>query len=169
MFLEKNWIIRLSGELFEAAVIVLVLYYVIFPVRITGDSMLDTLKQGDRVLVSRAAAMLDMYKSGSIVILKYDSGDKTIKIVKRVAALEGDIIESRDGLLYINGNFMEGYLCPDMGDISFTLEEGQVFVLGDNPEESVDSREFGPVQRKDITGLVVMRFYPFDRICLLAC
>ncbi len=65
--MNKDIIVKLSGEFFQAAVIVLVLYYIIFPVKITGESMYSALENNDRVLMSRAAAMLGLYDTGDIV------------------------------------------------------------------------------------------------------
>ena len=77
---NKDIIVKLSGEFFQAAVIVLVLYYIIFPVKITGESMYSALENNDRVLMSRAAAMLNLYDTGDIVVLNYNDGIKNIKI-----------------------------------------------------------------------------------------
>ncbi len=159
--LFKDIIVKLSSEFFEAAVIVLILYYVIFPVKITGDSMLNTLKNGDRALISRAAAFLNIYNTDDIVVIKYNSGTDNIKIVKRIVASEGDSIIVENGNLYINGVIKEGYEC--FGDeYNIVLKEGEYFVLGDNPQNSIDSRYFGVISKKNITGVVILKFYPFD-------
>ena len=165
--MKKDLIIKLSGELFEAAVIVLILYYVIFPVKITGNSMLDTLQNGDRVLISRAAAYLNLYGKDDIVIMKYNNGTEDIEIVKRIAAAKGDTITIDNGSLYINGNLIEGYTCSSTENTTFTLEEDQIYVLGDNADESVDSRYFGPVTKSNVEGLVLFRIYPFNEIQFL--
>ena len=164
--MNKNIIVKLSGEFFEAAVIVLILYYVIFPVKITGESMHSTLENNDRVLMSRAAAMLNLYDTGDIVVLDYNDGTKNIKIVKRIAAKSGDKISIKDGSLYINDVLKENYDCT--GDnTEYILPDGEYFVLGDNPSRSTDSRFFGAVKKEDIKGLVVLRFYPLGETEIL--
>ncbi len=165
--MKKDLIIKLSGELFEAAVIVLILYYVIFPVKITGNSMLETLQNGDRVLISRAAAYLNLYGKNDIVIMEYNNGTEDIEIVKRIAAVGGDTVSIKDGALYINGNLIDGYKCSVTENSEFTLEENQFYVLGDNADESIDSRYFGPVTKSSVKGLVLLRIYPFDQIHFL--
>ena len=52
-------------------------------------------------------------------------------------------------------------------DTTFTLKEDQIYVLGDNADESVDSRYFGPVTKSDVEGLVILRIYPFNEIQML--
>lgn len=164
--MNKDIIVKLSGEFFQAAVIVLVLYYIIFPVKITGESMYSALENNDRVLMSRAAAMLDLYDTGDIVVLNYNDGIKNIKIVKRIAAKSGDKISIRDGSLYINDVLKENYDCT--GDnAEYILTDGEYFVLGDNPSKSTDSRFFGSVKKDSIKGVVVLRFYPFDNIKIM--
>ena len=111
--MNKDIIVKLSGEFFQAAVIVLVLYYIIFPVKITGESMYSALENNDRVLMSRAAAMFGLYDTGDIVVLNYNDGIKNIKIVKRIAAKSGDKISIRDGSLYINDVLKENYDCTE--------------------------------------------------------
>ena len=165
--MKKDFIIKLSSELFEAAVIVLILYYIIFPVKITGNSMLDTLHNGDRVLISRAAALLNMYGDNDIITLKYNTGNEEIEIVKRIAATGGDTITISNNNLYINDKLIEGYTCDNAEDTTFTLKEDQLYVLGDNADESVDSRYFGPVTKSDVEGLVILRIYPFNEIQML--
>ncbi len=164
--MNKNIIVKLSGEFFEAAVIVLILYYVIFPVKITGESMHPTLENNDRVLMSRAAAMLNLYDTGDIVVLNYNDGTKNIKIVKRVAAKSGDKISIKDGRLYINDMLKENYDCKTE-NTEYILSNGEYFVLGDNSYKSTDSRAFGAVKKEDIKGLVVLRFYPFGKTEIL--
>ena len=164
--MNKDIIVKLSGEFFQAAVIVLVLYYIIFPVKITGESMYSALENNDRVLMSRAAAMLGLYDTGDIVVLNYNDGIKNIKIVKRIAAKSGDKISIRDGSLYINDVLKENYDCT--GDnAEYILTDGEYFVLGDNPSKSTDSRFFGSVKKDSINGVVVLRFYPFDNIKIM--
>lgn len=164
--MNKDIIVKLSGEFFQAAVIVLVLYYIIFPVKITGESMYSALENNDRVLMSRAAAMLGLYDIGDIVVLNYNDGIKNIKIVKRIAAKSGDKISIRDGSLYINDVLKENYDCT--GDnAEYILTDGEYFVLGDNPSKSTDSRFFGSVKKDNIKGVVVLRFYPFDNIKIM--
>ena len=164
--MNKDIIVKLSGEFFQAAVIVLVLYYIIFPVKITGESMYSALENNDRVLMSRAAAMLGLYDTGDIVVLNYNDGIKNIKIVKRIAAKSGDKISIKDGSLYINDVLKENYDCT--GDnAEYILTDGEYFVLGDNPSKSTDSRFFGSVEKDSIKGVVVLRFYPFDNIKIM--
>ncbi|HHU08379.1 MAG TPA: signal peptidase I, partial [Clostridiaceae bacterium] len=89
----------------------------------------------------------------------------------RVIGLPGERIEIKDGHVYINGLLLsEEYLAPGVTTSVFTaifqdvlLGADEYYVLGDNRPYSQDSRFFGPVNKKDITGEILIRFYPFSR------
>ena len=153
---------KYAGEILEALIIVLVLFFVLFPAKVDGDSMEKTLNDGDVIFVSRAMAWAGMYDDGDIVVFKYNNGNRERRIVKRIAACEGDTAQSIDGQLYINGKAVEGYFCEE--SFCYELGKGEYFVIGDNSEESTDSREFGIVRRKDIEARAVFRLFPLSEI-----
>ena len=159
-------IFKIGGEVLEAAVIVVVLYFLFFPMKIDGVSMENSLMDGDRIIICRAAAEVGFYGRDSIVIIDYDSKGDSYDIVKRVAAVEGDTIKYSGGELYINGVKADGYKCQN-DDGEFVVGEGQVFVLGDNPSHSTDSRSFGPVNKNSVKAVALLRFYPFNSVGLL--
>ena len=79
--------------------------------------------------------------------------------VKRIIALEGDLIDIKDGTVYVNGapleeTYIQGETHPQPGAVRypFRLQKGQIFVMGDNREISMDSRSFGVVGRGQIKG-----------------
>ena len=90
-------------------------------------------------------------------------------LVKRIVGVEGDIINIEDGNLYVNSKLQqEEYINGttfEKNNIRFPLEigEGKVFVLGDNRENSLDSRDFGLIDMEQIKGKVVYRILPFNR------
>lgn len=158
----KQLIKKYAGEILEALIIVLVLYFVLFPAKVDGGSMEETLNDGDVIFVSRIMAWAGMYDDGDIVVFKYDNGKREKRIVKRIAACEGDVAESIDGQLYINGEAVEGYFCEE--SFCYKLGKGEYFVTGDNSEESTDSRSFGIIRRKDIEARAVFRLFPLNEI-----
>jgi signal peptidase I len=87
--------------------------------------------------------------------------------VKRVIGLPGDIIESKQGYLYINGNlYTEDYIKEKM-EAEFepvAIPDGHIYVMGDNRNRSSDSRQVGPVPLSNIQGRVLVRIFPFNKI-----
>jgi len=145
----------------SAAVVYLVFAYVIGFAWVKGDSMAPALQEKEILLFYR----LDSgYHAGDVIIFRKDG---QVEYVKRVIAVEGDEVdfEKESGQLLINGDALEeSYIYtqthPTSDKVQFPLTVGkdQVFVLGDNREESLDSREFGCVDVSDITGRVILHF-----------
>ncbi len=100
-----------------------------------------------------------------------DEGSEIRDLVKRVVALEGETIEARDGRLYVDGAPLdEPYLPP--GEETFNLEKqtippGHVFVMGDNRDDSRDSRFFGPLPEDLIIGQAFVKVWPLGDFGLL--
>jgi len=134
-----------------------------WPVRVEGVSMQDTFNPGDRLLMSRLSALRG-YKTGDIVICRIIQSNKKKNAVKRIIAAPGDSLVIENGLVYLNGNLLdEDYIkhVHTPGNISLTLNEGEYFVMGDNRQDSYDSRAFGVVNKNDISGKIFLQWYPF--------
>ena len=150
---------------FAGAIIVLLMVhtFVIEPVRVRSDSMEPTLKAGAVVLIDKLTFhSRDPHRGDVVVTFDPRTGGP---IVKRVVAIAGDSVGIENGLLVVNGTTvveryidndnMEGfYFGPDV------VPKGDVFLLGDNRDISVDSRTFGPVAVDDIDGRVLATIWP---------
>ena len=97
---------------------------------------------------------------GDVLSVRMPSGEY---YVKRVIAVGGDTVDIRQGKLYVNGEeveepYINGATEKKIGGVEFpyTVEDGKLFVMGDNREESMDSRDFGAVIRKQIKGKVLL-------------
>ena len=124
---------------------------------LAGGSMEPALDTGDRVLVNKARG--GRSERGDIVA--FDSPeDAGLAWIKRVVGLPGDRVEIRDGRCAVNGTLQElgGRAAEDLDE--FTVPAGHVFVLGENLENSKDSRHFGPLPEDRIRGRVEYVFLP---------
>lgn len=125
--------------------------------RVAGTSMLDTLVDGDRILVADAPWLVHPVDVGDTVVFEVEGE----VLVKRVVAGPGDTVALEDGRLWRNGEWVREEI-PNryaaLDDMSILeLEPFQYFVLGDNRAVSVDSRDFGPVREHQVIGRVVLR------------
>jgi signal peptidase I len=105
---------------------------------VRGPSMIPALLPGERVLFDRLAYVRHRPRAGDIVLVAHPLRPE-LRLVKRLAGLPGDVIDGR------------------------VLVRGEYWVLGDNRGESTDSREFGPLLRRDLLGRAWVRYWPTDR------
>ena len=129
---------------------------------VEGPSMMPTLVNGERLLVSKLAYRLGKPKRGDVVVLRYPL-DNSRDYIKRVVATEGDSVELRLGRLYVNGVLQpEPYVrFPGLYNMaSLVVPERTVFVMGDHRTDSEDSRFFGPVSVDLLKGKAVVIIWP---------
>lgn len=156
-------VVRWTALLVVVLAVVAVRATVVAPVRVGSSSMEPTLRQGDVVMVSRRApAVADLARGDLVVFRWHGDGQQTLK---RVVGLGGDVVVVRDAALYVNDErvaepYVDHALIDGYYSATFTVPEGRVFVLGDNRGNSLDSRDFGPVDGADLTGRVVLRIWP---------
>jgi signal peptidase I len=159
---------------------------------IPSESMTPTLQVNDRVLVNRLAYRFGEPQRGQVVVFVQrdpnavpDPGPLGLvqravaqglgnappgseDLIKRVVGVAGDTVEGRDGRLVVNGKpVAEPYLEPGTETSSFgpvRIRPGHVFVMGDNREDSLDSRRFGQVPEDDLVGRAVVLLWPFDSV-----
>ena len=157
--------------------VIIIRSYIITPVVVRGDSMYDTLEDGEVLFLSKIHYRVSDIKRFDIIVVKDIDNDL---IIKRVIGLPGDDIEYRDNVLYINGKKSNKNFSDDETE-DFTLEEiceisdidcnGKIpddmyLVLGDNRDISADSRIKGLISREQILGKTIFRVWPFNRIGL---
>ena len=144
-----------SGKEFAVILIAvfLIFRFVIGFSWVSGKSMYPTLKDGQPVVYNR---MVKDYHRGDVISIRMPSGEY---MVKRIIAVAGDTVDLHDGVVYINGEpeygeWLYGVTEPQSVTVSYplTLEEGHIFVLGDNREVSIDSRTYGPMAATQTRG-----------------
>lgn len=159
--------------IFAGIVAVLIVVFVVQPVRVEGQSMMPRLLDQDRIFVNKFIYPLrewlgdkEPIKRGDIVVLLFPD-DPSKSYIKRVVGLPGEDVMVRDGKLYINGVLrQEPYLSQDYISFDTTpgttrVKEHHYFVMGDNRKNSSDSRYWGLVPEKYIYGKAIFRYYPF--------
>ena len=164
------------------AVLVVVLRNVMGTVLVKGSSMEPNFNHGDLVFINKLSTSVGSPDYGDVVICKLDEGASYENIIKRVIGLPGDeidIVESDydDEVfeLYVNGEYIEepflGEPMMTEGNIDYPFEvpENSYFVMGDNRNESLDSRResVGAIHKDDLMGKVVLRLYPFSEFGLV--
>jgi signal peptidase I len=177
---KKSFFTELLSWLKELAIafvaVALVCIFLIQPVRVEGTSMCDTLQNGEIMLVNKAEYLFSGPKRHDVVICyypgRYMDKWKLLKqyFVKRIIALPGETIAIEEGVVYINGQPLEeSYLSEEMTRRKTSMEprtlaQDEYFVMGDNRDNSNDSRRIGPVKRKAIIGRVRRVLWPLKRL-----
>ncbi len=163
----KDWIVSLVAAV---AVVLVIRTFLFTIIRVDGPSMSDTLLNGDRLFVTVLDVKLNGPDRFDVVILHYPN--RSENFVKRVIGVPGDTIEVKNGALTINGAaYDEPYLTPERiarfsrgaSDFSVTLGDDEYFVMGDNRDNSNDSRSVGTIKRSMFVGKVRQIIWPFTR------
>ncbi len=172
--------LRLIGEffweMFKIAVIALVIivpvrYFLIQPFYVKGASMEPNFYDHEYLIIDEISYRLYQPSRGDIVVFKYPKDPKQF-FIKRVIGLPKEKVSIRDNKVYIDDQPLnEAYLgegietsLPLRGYSEVTLGDDEYFLLGDNRDQSLDSRVFGPVKKDFIIGRTWIRGWPFNRL-----
>ena len=179
-------------EIAETLLLTIVIFWVIQtfvaqPYRVEQESMRTTLEPDQYVLVDKLTPHFDTYSRGDIVVfnpvLREDSCSSPIvddlgavtPYIKRVIGEPGDLVELRDGDVFVNGvqidePYVRGVPTRQLsGDTSWVVVEGRLFVMGDNRDNSTDSRseQIGEICVGDVVGRAWLRYWPLNTIGIL--
>jgi signal peptidase I len=179
-----DWILTIAGAI---AIVLAIKAWVVNPYRIPSSSMEPTLhcaapgafceaRFSDRVLANRFIYRFRDPRRGEIVVfetppkarLRCGAGGT---FVKRLIGLPGETVRVTDGQVYINGKLLhEPYIRADRRDHNptqtFQVRKGEYFMMGDNRQQSCDSRQWGGVPRANLIGKVFAVYWPPNRISL---
>jgi signal peptidase I len=178
-----DWAVTLAGAIL---VVLLLKAYVVNPYRIPSSSMEPTLHcakpapgceadRSDRVLANRFVYHLRDPRRGDVVVFK--TPEKALErcgaggvFVKRIIGLPGETVSERDGRIFIDGKQLdEPYVIPGRRDTEsggWEVPDGHYFVMGDNRQNSCDSRVWGSVPRDNLIGTVFATYWPPTRVAL---
>ena len=163
------------------AFMMLVRAFVIEPYVVPTGSMEQTIQIGDTIMGQKVTVELGIdVKQGDIVIFRNPEATSDHDIlVKRVIATEGQTVALEGGQVYVDGQALdESYTQGESWPLASqapgvsrsypnTVPEGCIWVMGDNREDSADSRYFGAVPKENLVAVALFRFWPLDRIGLV--
>ena len=154
----KNVIKELIPYIIIIIVVLLFRTFIATPIRVNGESMLDTLEDGQLMVLNK----LGKIKRNKIVVVDI----KNDKIIKRVIGMPGDSVYAKDGIVYVNDKeIKENYIRNKTDDFEKVyLKKDEYFVMGDNRGNSMDSRVLGPIKKSQIMGTTSFRFFPINKI-----
>ena len=160
--------------LIVVAVMVFVVKFIGQRTVVIGDSMQTTLSDGDNLITDKITYRFRDPKRFDIVVFPFKENTSKL-LIKRIIGMPGETVQIKNGKVYINGyELQENYGIAVMNDAGLASEpillgEDEYFVLGDNRNNSQDSRfsSVGNVSRSDLIGRAWVRIWPLDKICLL--
>lgn len=141
---------------------------------VSGSSMSPTFEEHERLLLKKYEAFLktEEYNRGDIVVFDSPLEDDNRFFIKRVIGLPGDIVNIREGQIYIGEQLLDEpylekrvYTEPLLYGDYYTVNENELFVVGDNrkPGKSNDSRSFGSISMDRIIGKIIYRIFPLNK------
>lgn len=151
--------------------------YVIEPFEVPSGSMEDTIMTGDMVFAEKVSYLAGSPQQGDIVVFS-DPQIPSRVLIKRVVAVGGQTVNLVDGVVYVDGVAQnepytqgESYPLSTAGNVylsyPYTVPSNCVWVMGDNRENSADSRYFGPVKTGTVFGKAIATYWPLNHIGLL--
>jgi signal peptidase I len=157
-----------------AVLVAILIMQFVRPTIVQQHSMENTLHENDYIFLNRQSYNFGEIKHGDIFVFKYvpppESTEPKKNLIKRVVGLPGDIVEIKDGNVYVNNKVIDDSYTKDgyTGGIMspMLIPPGYVFALGDNRQNSLDSRDpsVGLIDMREIIGKAVLRVFPFDQI-----
>jgi signal peptidase I len=162
---KRSGFLRFLLDVLETLVLSVVLFVGINAVsariRVDGESMVPTLTSGEYVIVSRLSYRIGTPQRGDIIVFHFPRDPKE-EYIKRVIGLPGDEVQVMNGQVYINGQPLnESYLDVKMNYTgTWRVPAGQLFVLGDNRNNSSDSHDWGTVPMDYVVGKAILVYWP---------
>jgi signal peptidase I len=160
--------------IFALMVAGLTVVFIVQPVKVEGTSMLPRLHDGERIFVNKLIYYgLPKIQRGDIVVFWFPN-DPSKSYIKRVIGLPGELVEEREGRIFINGlELNETYLDPQRtlkqeNKTPVLVQDHYYYVMGDNRDNSSDSRYWGLVPEKYIYGKALVRYWPIGEASVIS-
>jgi len=156
--------------------ILLIRYYLFKPFYVKGASMEPNFKESEYLIIDEISYRFRAPERGEVIVFRYPENPKEY-FLKRIIGLPGETVKVAEGRVYIyNQSHPEGLMISEeylpgnlltAGEKTTLLGQNQYFVMGDNRDNSYDSRRFGPVDKSLIVGRAWFRGWPFSRMEIL--
>ena len=167
-----TWTFQIIVTLAFAALVAIMMFQ---SVTMQESSMEPTLSVGERFFINRLSYRMSEPERGDLIVFKTNASDEAALHIRRVIGLPGETVQIKDGQILINGDLYEvGKDFPEMNsggiaETAVTLQNGEYFVLGDNRNNSEDSRhgDIGLVNKKYIEGKLWFTISPLKKIGFL--
>ncbi len=160
---------ELLGTIVPALIIAMAIHlFLAEATRVEGYSMEPTLFGQQRLIIEKVSYKFHTPERNDIIVIKVPQYNE--HFIKRIIGLPGETLEIREGVVYINGKpLSEPYVngVPRGNYPPLTIPDGYIFVMGDNRNNSVDSRSFGPIPIENIVGHAWLRYWPPNEIELM--
>ncbi|MDO8619078.1 MAG: signal peptidase I [Candidatus Daviesbacteria bacterium] len=174
---QKSFFANLRGHFIDfiqtfvvfAAIFALIYLFIAQPHKVSGLSMYPTFHDADYILTDKLSYRFGTPKHGDVIVLK-NPQDEAQDFIKRIIALPGDTVTVQNNMVLVNNQPINEYYLPPNTQThagayltegtQVTAGSGQFYVMGDNRGHSSDSREWGPVPKKDIIGKVFLKYWP---------
>ena len=161
----KSWT---RDVFFAALTAILIVVFVVQPVRVEGTSMQPNLADQERIFVNKFVYHLSDIQRGDVVVFWYPK-DRSKSFIKRVVGLPGEVVEVRQGIVYVDGKpLQEHYLLSEYVDYysypPVKVGWDSYFVMGDHRNSSNDSRHWGCVPASSIFGKATFRYWPVSKM-----
>jgi signal peptidase I len=161
---KVNWK-RFAFDMIETLVLAVVLFLAINAVsarvRVDGYSMRPTLEDGEFVLVNKLSYRFGEVNRGDIIVFHFPMNPQE-ELIKRVIGLPGDRVTVQDNRVHVNGQALsEPYIAQTpLYDGEWTVTDGHYFVLGDNRNNSNDSKDWGLLPAENVVGKAILIYWP---------
>ncbi len=164
--LDKEWIKTILYFIVMLLCVYLLIHYVGQRTVVDGGSMETTLNDGDNLILNKISYRFSDPQRYDVVVFPVEDEF----YIKRVIGLPGETVDIIDGKVWINGKELtsdtygkEPIEYPGLVDLPLTLGEDEYFCMGDNRNNSTDSRDIGPIARDRLEGKIWIRVYPFNK------
>jgi signal peptidase I len=166
------WTAQIAAVIFLSYFIV---YYCVEKTNIIGSSMESTLTASEPIIINKFAYRISDPKRFDVIVFKSSGKEHSFYNIKRIIGLPGETILMKDEVIYINGEVLEDFVNVEpmfnygLASEEIILEDNEYFVLGDNRNNSEDSRfaSIGNITRDEIIGKAAIRISPFNFISKL--
>ena len=158
---HRSVLVDILETLILAIILFLGINLVSARILVDGASMEPTLATGERVIVNRLSYRFGTPQIGDIIVFHFPRNPSE-EYIKRVIGLPGDTVQVKNGSVYIDGQLLnESYIDVKTNYTgSWQVPEGQLFVLGDNRNNSSDSHDWGTVPMDYVVGKAILVYWP---------